>query len=114
MQGKHLSFAAIRIGNDVTIGTTAVVMSGVTIGDAAIVWRAWWYPRAIALVRARSGAASRLNCRSGGKRKIRPDAGCASAPAILQVGRATSGSVEKFYTSDLHNPPIFHEIDIGC
>lgn len=37
IEGKHLSLAAIRIGDNVTIGATAVVMSGVTIGDAAIV-----------------------------------------------------------------------------
>lgn len=37
IEGKTLSLAAIRIGNNVTIGATAVVMSGVTIDDGAIV-----------------------------------------------------------------------------
>ncbi len=37
IEGKHLSLAAIRIGNNVTIGATAVVMSGVNIGDGAII-----------------------------------------------------------------------------
>lgn len=37
IEGRRFSLAAIRIGNNVTIGATAVVMSGVTIGDGAIV-----------------------------------------------------------------------------
>lgn len=37
IEGKRLSLAAIRIGDNVTIGATAVLMSGVTIDDGAIV-----------------------------------------------------------------------------
>ncbi len=37
IEGPRLSLAPIRIGNDVTIGATAVVMSDVHIGDGAIV-----------------------------------------------------------------------------
>lgn len=37
IEGSHLALASVRIGNDVTIGATAVVMSGVTIGTGAIV-----------------------------------------------------------------------------
>lgn len=37
IEGRHLSLAAIRIGNNVTIGAAAVIMPGVTIGDGAIV-----------------------------------------------------------------------------
>lgn len=37
IEGERFSLAAIHIGNNVTIGATAVVMSGVTIGDGAIV-----------------------------------------------------------------------------
>jgi len=37
IEGKNLSLAAIHIGNNVTIGAHAVVMSGVTIGVGAIV-----------------------------------------------------------------------------
>lgn len=37
IEGRRLSLAAIRIGNNVTIGATAVVMSGVTIDDGAII-----------------------------------------------------------------------------
>lgn len=37
IEGRRLSLAAIHIGNNVTIGATAVIMSDVTIGDGAIV-----------------------------------------------------------------------------
>lgn len=37
IEGSHMSLSAIRIGNNVTIGATAVVMSAVTIGDGAII-----------------------------------------------------------------------------
>ena len=37
IEGKRLSLAAIHIGNNVTIGATAVIMPGVIIGDGAIV-----------------------------------------------------------------------------
>ena len=37
IEGRRLSLSAIRIGNNVTIGATAVVMSGVTISDGAII-----------------------------------------------------------------------------
>lgn len=37
IEGTRFSLAAIRIGNNVTIGATAVVMSDVVIGDGAIV-----------------------------------------------------------------------------
>ena len=37
MEGRHLSHAATRIGHYVTIGANAVIMSGVTIGDGAII-----------------------------------------------------------------------------
>ena len=37
IEGTRFSLARIRAGNDVTIGATAVIMSGVTIGDGAIV-----------------------------------------------------------------------------
>lgn len=37
IEGSHFSLNAIRIGNDVTIGATAVIMSDVIIGDGAIV-----------------------------------------------------------------------------
>lgn len=37
IEGKRFSLAAIRIGNGVTIGAHAVIMSGVTIDDGAIV-----------------------------------------------------------------------------
>ena len=37
IEGHHFSLAAIRIGDNVTIGAKAVVMSDVTIGDGAIV-----------------------------------------------------------------------------
>lgn len=37
IEGKHLSLASIRIGDNVTIGATAVIMSDVWIGDGAIV-----------------------------------------------------------------------------
>lgn len=37
IEGRHFALAKIRIGNNVTIGATAVVMSDVVIGDDAIV-----------------------------------------------------------------------------
>lgn len=37
IEGKHLALARIRLGDNVTIGATAVIMSDVTIGDGAIV-----------------------------------------------------------------------------
>lgn len=37
IEGEQFSLRAIRIGNNVTIGAKAVIMSGVTIDDAAIV-----------------------------------------------------------------------------
>lgn len=37
IEGKNLSYAAVRIGNNVTIGANAVVMPGVIIEDDAIV-----------------------------------------------------------------------------
>lgn len=37
IEGKKLSLTAIHIGNNVTIGAHAVVTSGVTIGDGAII-----------------------------------------------------------------------------
>lgn len=37
IEGRRLSLSAIHIGDNVTIGATAVVMSGVTIRDSAIV-----------------------------------------------------------------------------
>jgi acetyltransferase-like isoleucine patch superfamily enzyme len=37
IEGRHLSHAMIRIGNNVTVGAKAVIMSGVTIEDGAIV-----------------------------------------------------------------------------
>ena len=37
IEGRHLSHARIRIGNNVTIGAHAIIMSGVTIEDDAIV-----------------------------------------------------------------------------
>ena len=37
VKGRELSLAAIRIGDDVTIGAKAVIMPGVVIGDGAIV-----------------------------------------------------------------------------
>jgi len=37
IEGTRFSLAAIHIGNNVTIGATAVVMSDVVIGDGAIV-----------------------------------------------------------------------------
>ena len=37
IEGRRLAFAAIRIGNNVTVGAKAVVMPGVTIGDDAVV-----------------------------------------------------------------------------
>jgi len=37
IEGTRFSLAAIRIGNNVTIGATAVIMSDVVIGDGAIV-----------------------------------------------------------------------------
>ena len=37
IEGRRLSLSAIRIGNEVTIGATAVIMSGGTIGDGAMV-----------------------------------------------------------------------------
>ena len=37
IEGKRLSLAAIHIGNNVTIGAKAVIMSGVNIADGAIV-----------------------------------------------------------------------------
>ncbi|SDT97326.1 DapH/DapD/GlmU-related protein [Desulfobacula phenolica] len=37
IEGRHLSHASIRIGDDVTIGANCVIMSGVSIGDGAVV-----------------------------------------------------------------------------
>ncbi len=37
IEGRHFSLNAIRIGDNVTIGATAVIMSDVIIGDGAIV-----------------------------------------------------------------------------
>jgi acetyltransferase-like isoleucine patch superfamily enzyme len=37
IEGHHLSYAAIHIGNSVTIGAKSVIMSGVKIGHGAIV-----------------------------------------------------------------------------
>lgn len=37
IEGQHLSHATIRVGNNVTIGANAVIMSGVTIHDGAII-----------------------------------------------------------------------------
>lgn len=37
IEGKHFSLSRIQCGNNVTIGAVAVVMSGVSIGDGAIV-----------------------------------------------------------------------------
>ena len=37
IEGNHVSLSAIRIGNNVTIGATAVILPGVSIGDDAIV-----------------------------------------------------------------------------
>ena len=37
IEGSHFSLARIRIGDNVTIGATAVIMPGVRIGDGAIV-----------------------------------------------------------------------------
>lgn len=37
VEGGRLSLASIRVGNNVTIGATAVVMPGVNIGDDAII-----------------------------------------------------------------------------
>ena len=37
IEGKSLALARIRLGNNVTIGATAVIMSGVVIDDGAIV-----------------------------------------------------------------------------
>jgi acetyltransferase-like isoleucine patch superfamily enzyme len=37
IEGSRLSLAAIRIGDNVTIGATAVIMSDVTIGNGAII-----------------------------------------------------------------------------
>ena len=37
IEGSHFSLNAIRIGDNVTIGATAVIMSDVIIGDGAIV-----------------------------------------------------------------------------
>jgi acetyltransferase-like isoleucine patch superfamily enzyme len=37
IEGKHYSMGAIRIGNNVTIGAKAIVMSDITIEDGAIV-----------------------------------------------------------------------------
>jgi acetyltransferase-like isoleucine patch superfamily enzyme len=37
IEGRNFSLNAIRIGNNVTVGATAVIMSDVVIGDAAIV-----------------------------------------------------------------------------
>ena len=37
IEGNRFSLEAVRLGNDVTIGATAVVMAGVTVGDGAIV-----------------------------------------------------------------------------
>jgi hypothetical protein len=37
IEGSRFALLPVRLGNDVTIGATAVVMPGVTIGDGAIV-----------------------------------------------------------------------------
>lgn len=37
IEGSHFSLARIRVGDNVTIGATAVIMPGVRIGDGAIV-----------------------------------------------------------------------------
>ncbi|CAH1385952.1 acyltransferase [Candidatus Nitrotoga sp. M5] len=37
IEGRHFTLSRIRIGNNVTIGATAIVMCGVIIGDDAIV-----------------------------------------------------------------------------
>jgi acetyltransferase-like isoleucine patch superfamily enzyme len=37
IEGRRFALAPVRLGNNVTIGATAVVMAGVTIGDGAIV-----------------------------------------------------------------------------
>ena len=37
IEGARFSLEKVRLGNDVTIGATAIVMAGVTIGDGAIV-----------------------------------------------------------------------------
>ena len=37
IEGRHVSHASIRIGDNVTIGANSVIMSGVNIGDGAIV-----------------------------------------------------------------------------
>lgn len=37
IEGARFSLETVRLGNDVTIGATAVVMAGVTVGDGAIV-----------------------------------------------------------------------------
>lgn len=37
IEGRNLSYAVIKIGNNVTIGAKAVIMPGVRIGDGAIV-----------------------------------------------------------------------------
>lgn len=37
IEGPHFSLSRVRVGNNVTIGATAVVMSGVCIGDGAII-----------------------------------------------------------------------------
>lgn len=37
IEGRHLSISAIHIGNNVTIGATAIIMPGTTIGNDAII-----------------------------------------------------------------------------
>lgn len=37
IEGKHFALSRVKVGDNVTIGATAVVMSGVTIADGAIV-----------------------------------------------------------------------------
>lgn len=37
IEGKNISHAVIRIGNNVTVGANAVIMSGVTVEDNAII-----------------------------------------------------------------------------
>jgi acetyltransferase-like isoleucine patch superfamily enzyme len=37
IEGSRFALAPVRLGNDVTIGATAVVMAGVTVGDGAII-----------------------------------------------------------------------------
>ncbi len=37
IEGRHFSLSRIRVGDNVTIGATAVIMPGVNIGDGAIV-----------------------------------------------------------------------------